>query len=805
MLTASDLQSSGEFVMPDGQSKAVIDQEQTLKNVVCTSCDGFCPVAVKVDDGQAVKVTTRDHPLLKDVLCMKGAFAPKSFAHPSRLLHPLKRIGSRGEGKWKRVSWEEAMDGIASKLQNVIDKYGPEAFAVGQSGATGLSDGGLARRFMNHIGSPNWISGVAYCMGNTAAVNRLVYGWYPRDDILNSNCIVLFGHDPRRHSWTMEYKSIRMRQAKGAKLIVLDPRKSENAEVADIWLPLRAGTDALMTFGWLKVIVDEELYDKDFVRNWTVGFEEFVHRLNEYPLSRVAEVTGVDEELIRSAARMYATAGPATIPWSPITDQQVSSTSAIRLQCILRAITGNIDIKGGDRFIGFNPSVRSTSEIERHDLLSEKQKSKQLGSQEFPVFTYRGMEALGDATEKVWGIRYANLVNGCYMANPMAVFKAMADSDPYPVKAFFAMANNALMAYANTDRVYKALMNQELIVAFEHAMTPTADISDYVLPGDSWLERPSMQQGISEQAVEPPGECKNVATFWHMLASRMGLEDVFPWKTQEELINYALEPSGMTWDQVVASGRMPNLYRGQAEFQEERKYLKTGFATPSGKVELYSKTLEDLGFDPLPYYREAAEPTAELPLRMFIGLPDDEYFRTGMRHVPELRQRAPSQSFFMSPEDAQALSLSDGNWARVKTKVGGVMGRVYTRTSMPKGLVRVPHGWWMPESERGLEKMAGMWDFCDARITTDDDPELIDIEQGIPHMKGVPCAVEKLDPDQVERLEREYSEANELMRGPEGKMLKSKSKSDDFMFDDFTGDGLEFEAVELSLYGRNTK
>ena len=127
--------------------------------------------------------------------------------------------------------------------------------------------------------------------------------------------------------------------------------------------------------------------------------------------------------------------------------------SGVFPSCILRAITGNVDIKGGDRFIGFNPSVRSASEIERHDLLSEKQKSKQLGSQEFPVFTYRGMEALGDATEKVWGIRYANLVNGCYMANPMAVFKAMADSDPYPVKAFFAMANNALMAYANTDGV----------------------------------------------------------------------------------------------------------------------------------------------------------------------------------------------------------------------------------------------------------------------------------------------------------------------------------------------------------------
>ena len=116
----------------------------------------------------------------------------------------------------------------------------------------------------------------------------MVYGWYPRADILSSNCIVLFGHDPRRHSWTLEYKSIRMRQAKGAKLIVLDPRKSENAEAADVWLPLRAGTDAAMTLGWLNVIIEEELYDKDFVREWTVGFNEFVERVRQYPLNRVS-------------------------------------------------------------------------------------------------------------------------------------------------------------------------------------------------------------------------------------------------------------------------------------------------------------------------------------------------------------------------------------------------------------------------------------------------------------------------------------------------------------------------------------
>ena len=790
--------------MPDDQAQILSEQTDTLKQVVCTSCDGFCPLTVQVKEGQAVKVTTRDHPMFKDVICMKGAFAPKSFAHPSRILHPLKRVGERGAGEWERVSWEQAMDEIAVKLKAVVDKHGPEAFAVGMSNATGMSDSGLGRRFMNHLGSPNWISGVAYCMGNTAAVNRMVYGWYPRTDILNTNCIVLFGHDPRRHSWTMEYKSIRMAQARGAKLIVLDPRRSENAEMADVYLPLRAGTDAAMTLGWINVIIEEELYDKEFVKQWAHGFDEFVERVKEYPVEHVAEITGCDADLIREAARMYANSGPATIPWSPITDQQVSNTSAIRLQCYLRALCGYIDVEGGDTFVGFSPAVRADSEIEMHEILSDAQKAKQLGSQDHPVFTYRGMGSMGDATERVWGTRWANLIGGCYMANPMSVFKAMADGDPYPVKAFFAMANNALMAYANTERVYKGLMNQELIVTFEHAMTPTSQISDYILPGDSWLERPSMQAGISEQSIEPPGECKNVATFWHMLAERMGFGDAFPWKTQEELINYRLEPSKVTWDDVVASGRVPNLHRGQAPEDKYKKYLKTGFATPTGKVEFYSTVLEELGFDPLPYYREAAEPNSEFPMVSFVGLPDDEYFRTGQRHVPELRRRVPDQMFFMNPSDIKKFGFEEGEWAKIETKTGGCYGRVYGRSSMPENLVRVPHGWWKPESKQGLKHLSGMWDFSDAQITADDDPDLIDTEQGIPHLKGVPSRVVKLSAEEVAKLEEVYGPTNELLRGPEAKVLRSDAKPNDFMFDDFTSEGVVFEAIELSIYGRNT-
>ena len=777
-------------------------RDRTVKTLVCTSCDGFCPVSAKVEDGRVVKVMTRNHPLFKGVLCMKGAYAPKHFSHPDRILYPLKRTGERGDGKFARVSWDTAVDEIAERLTKVIDRYGPEAFAVAQSGATGLGDSGLARRFMNHVGSPNWISGVAYCTGNTAAVNKYVYGWFPHADILNSNCIVLDGHDPRRHSWAMEYKSLRMAQSRGAKLIVLDPRRSENAERADIWLPLRAGTDAAMLLGWLDVIIAEALYDKDFVRGWTVGFDQLAERVREYPPERVSEITGVDTELIAKAARMYATTKPACIPWTPITDQQVSSTSAIRLQAMLRAITGNIDVEGGDTLAGPSSAARSDSEIEMHHMLPDEQKAKQLGADEFPVFTYRGGEKFNEHTERVWGTRWANISGGCYMANPMRVFKAMAEGKPYPIKALFAMANNTLMAFANANRVFEGMMNQDLIVNFEHNMTPTAQISDFVLPGDAWLERPSMQSGISEQAMEPPGECKNVVEFWHMLAERMGLAEAFPWKTAEELLDYRLEPSGATWREVVASGRQPSTHRGQAADGGERKYLETGFATPSGKVEFYSSVLEELGFDPLPYYREAKGPCEKYPLTLFIGLPDDEYFRSGHRHIPELRQRAPDPAYFMNEADAKALGIEEGDWARLATEVGSMVGRVYYRTSMPEGLIRVPRAWWKPESRGGLKNMMGMWAFNDGQVTTDDDPELLDREQGIPHMKGAPCSMTKLTAAEVGELEAEFGPTNELPRGPEGKMLRSKGRESDFMYDEDFGEGVEFEAAALSLYGR---
>lgn len=718
----------------------------TTRKMLCATCDIACNVVAEVKNERVVRIRSSDNPAFRDNICMKGVAAPKGFAHPNRLMYPLKRVGERGSGQWERVTWDKAMADIGARLGAIIAEHGPEAWAVSTSQWNTCTDHGLGRRLMNHVGSPNWISGVAICAGNTAAINRLTYGWFPSPDYANTKCIVLFGHNPKRHSWVPIYNQIKRAQARGAKLIVLDPRRSEQAEAADLWLPLRAGTDAAMCLGWLKTIFDEGLYDRAFVDAWTIGFEELKARVDEYPVERVAEITGCDPDQIRHAARMYATSGGSIIPWTPITDMQRNSTSAIRLHSILRAVCGYVDIKGGETLQGFNPMIVPESDIEMHEVLSESQKAKQLGSDSHPAFTYRGQAALLEPSERVWGHRYANQITGCFMANPSAVFRAMAGDGPYPVKALFSLGNNTLMSYANMPLILKAFLNQDLIVVHEQFMTPTAQLADYVLPADSWLERPWMMDGYgwssvyrpSQKAMEPPGECKSTFEFWKRTADALGRPDVVPWPTLEALYDWRLQKVGMGFEEFAET------YEVYAHRPGFKKYEKVGFATPSGKVELKSSVLESLGFDPLPYYRPDPPADPEYPLMMFTGVREDEYFQTGGRHIPELRKRKPEPILFVSPATAVGAGVAEGEWVAVESPTGRIEIKVGVRDSMPDGLVRIPHGWWRPEAEWGLDrKLSDALRLVDAMLCPDDE-DYLDREQGIPHLKGLPCRIVKL-------------------------------------------------------------
>jgi anaerobic selenocysteine-containing dehydrogenase len=459
----------------------------------------------------------------------------------------------------------------------------------------------------------------------------------------------------------------------------------------------------------------------------------------------VEEITGVDRELIAQAARTYANADGAIIPWTPITDMQISSTSAIRLHSILRAVTGNLDVVGGETLGGFNAAYVPESEIALHEELSTEQKAKQLGFDDHPVYTYRVAEMLKEPTEKVWGYPYADIVMGCHMANPSNLFRAMATEQPYPVKAFFVLGNNALMSYPNQHQVLKGMMNQDLIVAHEIFMTPTAMLADYVLPGDVFSERNhiadswswSTRLSLSQKSVEPAEGISSSYEFWKDLAKRFDFGNRFPWETIEDVLDYRLSRSGRTFADFEATGFM------EMQTPEFRKYRKTGFATPSGKVELASSVLRDLGFDPVPYYREGPALTKEYPYAVFSGVREDPFFQTGQRNIPELRKRCPLPSIFIHPTDAAAEGLESGDWVELQTAYGKVTAELSVQESMKEGHLRVPHGWWYPEL-RGKAELGGAFISSDAVLCSDDD-EFLDHEQGIPHFKGYPGRLVKVE------------------------------------------------------------
>ncbi len=335
----------------------------------------------------------------------------------------------------------------------------------------------------------------------------------------------------------------------------------------------------------------------------------------------------------------------------------------------------------------------------------------------------------------------------------------MAGQGPYPVKAFFFLGNNPMVSYANMNLIIDAMMNQDLIVAHEQFMTPSAQLADYVLPADSWLERPWLMDSFgwmstvrtSEKSMEPPGQCRSTFEFWKLLANALDRPEIVPWETLEDFYDYRLQKLGVTWKEFVAT---TDVHFGPPEF---RKYRKTGFATPSGKVELKSSALEEMGFDPLPYFREDPPVDPDYPLQLFTGVREDGFFQTGHRHIEEMRKRHPEPLMFVSPGTAKDYKLEEGEWVEVENELAKISMKVAIKDAMPDGLVRIPHGWWKPEMKQGAGELSGALKYADAQLCRDDE-DYLDREQGIPHLKGVPCRVNKVSAQGAARKEERILE-----------------------------------------------
>lgn len=719
----------------------------------CVGCDMSCDITITVRDGKVIGMRPKSKSL--PAICAKCTAAPAVRNHPDRITSPLKNVGTRMEPKWETISWDQALDEISEKLNDLKEKYGPETLAVAHMPVNTQNSMGVVRRFLNGFGSPNYISPLDLCVGNTAQVHRLTYGWYTDANYELCNCIVCFGQVRTPDHWAKEYHRMKKAIRRGAKLIVADPRDTEMSKLADYHLKIRYGTDAALLLAWIHVIIKEELYSKRFVREMTTGFEELCERVRQYTTEWAAEVCGVDAALIAETARVYAKSRFAVIPWSVNTDMQKNSTNAIRCQCILRALCNHINTSELVPCPGKN--AHSISEIELHDALSDVQKTKQLGAKDYPLFSYRTMELYREACLREFGAPLYNLCDLSAIAHPPAVFRAMRTGDPYPVKAFFAFGTNTAMNFANQQGIVEGLMQQELVVTYDLFMTPTAQMSDYVLPSDMWLERDAMgfrgglevvpSYPIGCAALEPRGECKGIYDVIKGLADRLNLGELFPWPDMHAFYDWVLEPSGITFEQAK---RLPVLpLPTQSLGALPSVILKptskgTGFATPSGKVELSSSILKQLGYDPLPSFVEpdTSDQKDTYPLVFFVGKREKGNYNTGLRQIEALRKFNPEPELWLHPSDVDRYELQDGAWAWVETETGKIRLLVRSDSDQPVGTARIPHGWWKPETPQGFRNgLSGAMLHNDA-VLIPDASENLDPIQGLPNLRGgIRCRV----------------------------------------------------------------
>lgn len=672
-----------------------------IVRTVCGGCMCECGVLIHVDEkGKAVRLEgDPKHPLNEGYMCPKGLSFLQLVYHPNRLRYPLKRAGDKGEGVWKRITWDEALNDISKELLRIRNQYGPEAIAISYGTypkrvAIGLS------LFLAALGSPNQLIGNChYCFTPHLMADLLTCGEvYSCElgvpDYRKSKCIVLWGYNPV-HTYPPIGKKIVEAKRRGSKLIVVDPRYTELASIADVWLQVRPGTDGALALSMLNVIINNKLYDADFVSKWCYGFDKLAERVQEYPPEKVEKITWVPKEDIIRAAEIYANSKPASLHSHLGVSMSYNSVQASRAISILVAITGNLDVRGGAEIPSY-PIKLTYMNIKKRLRLGKEMEEKAIGSDAYPLLS--GPNSFRCLT------------------HPPSVFEAILTGKPYPVRALIATSNLAV-SFEDSKKVVEALKKLDLLVVMDFFMTPTAELADYVLPSATYLECDDICDAFCytnfiaarQKAIEPLYECRDDNEVLFELIRRMGFKMPFPVSTYREFLDYRLRELGMTFDEFKEKGYViSDVIERKYEKGMLREDGKTGFKTPTGKCELYSTLLAKCGFDPLPSYVEPPESpystpelAKEYPLILITGSRHISSYQTMGHNIPYLRELLPNPLVEIHPETAEKLGIKDGDWVYIETPTS--RDRVKMKAMLTYGIhprvVSAQALWWYPEGK----------------------------------------------------------------------------------------------------------
>jgi anaerobic selenocysteine-containing dehydrogenase len=668
----------------------------------CPLCVSRCGARADVSDGTLLALhPDPSHPTGK-AICLKGKAAPDIVSHPARLLHPLKRTAPKdaADPGWERITWDEALDTVADRLTSAAAAGGPEsvAFSSSSPSTSAISDAvDWIQRLARAFGTPNYSSYMELCGWGRYLAPLYTFGasvpgvYLP--DLENAGCILFWGYNPSVARLAHATSTVAA-LGRGAKLIVVDPRKAGLAGRADHWLRVRPGTDAALALSLTHVMIENGWYDADFVRDWTNAadvvdggtvWDLLASRCAEFPPERAEVITGVPAEDIVAATRTIWESRPvAFYTWSGL-EQHSGTTQTIRAINVLYALTGCLDVRGGN-------------------VLFEAVPSNPVDGREF--LTGGRPAALG-ADRRPLGPARFEFVTG------EDLYTGILDRR---ITTLLGFGGNTVMAHADSLRGREALRRLDFFVQAELFMTPTAELADLVLPVTTPFEAEALKIGFeySQEAqslvqlrqplVAPRGETRSDLQIIFGLATRLGLGDHFSNGDIDAAFRHQLAPSGISLDDLRAHPeglRVPLTTR-------YRKYVDSGFATPSRKVELYASTLAAHGYDPLPAFEEPqisprSRPDLADRYPLVLSCAKSLFFcETQHRQVAALRKSAPDPQLEIHPSAAEARQIAAGDWVSLETPLGSVRARAKLNASLDPQVVVAQHGWWQACEELGL-------------------------------------------------------------------------------------------------------
>lgn len=755
----------------------VVKERQSTQRIqgYCALCVSRCGSIAVVEDGRFVALEPDpSHPTGK-ALCAKGRAAPELVNHADRLLYPLKRTRPKGDRDpgWQRIGWDEALDLTATRLRSIADEHGPESvvFSV-VSPSTSASDDSLAwiQRLTNAFGSPNLCISMELCgwgryLATLYTFGASVPGVY-MPDLERAGCILWWGYNPnlaRLSHATAMVDAVK----RGARLMVVDPRRVGPANRADVWLQVRPGTDTALALGIAHIMISHGWYDRDFIRDWTNGpllvrmddgrlltqrdlvaggdaqrfvawtesagrpivfdpatgsyeqgeeepallgtftvgtvlgpvacrtvFESMAERCREFPPERVRSICGIEANAVERAAQLLWEARPlAYYAWSGV-EMQSNATQIARAIAQLSVLTGSLDAPGGNVLFGSVPS----SDVTGRELLPAGRADRSLGLSERPLgpsrFRFTTSEEL---------------------------YQGILEQRPYGVHGLVGFGANLLLSHADGRRGREALAALDFYVHADLFMNPTAELADIVLPVASAFEREAVRLGfeispeaqqlvqLRQRVVEPRGEARSDTDIVFDLAGRLGLGEHFWDGDSEAAYDHLLGPSGLSMAALreqPGGVKVPVATRHR-KFAESVDGVARGFSTPTRKIELYSETLLDHGYPPLPQYEEPlmgprARPDLVERFPLILTCAKHTLFcESQHRALPSLRRKAREPEVELHPQAASERGIEDGDWVSIETPDGRYRARARLTDILRPDVVCGQHGWWQACPEIG--------------------------------------------------------------------------------------------------------